>query len=94
MTGDAAGVGGSAPHDDPPAPPGDSSAPPGDPVPPRGDPATPGGGAVAPSDEPGPGGPFPGWGALYTTVVVWAGLWILFLYLLTVTLNLPVGGGP
>ena len=39
-----------------------------------------------PDDEP-PGGPFRSWGALYATVIVWAVGLILFLWVLTVTLQ-------
>lgn len=42
-----------------------------------------------PEGEP-PGGPFGTWASLYATVAAWAVLWILLLWFLTVTLNVPV----
>ncbi len=38
-------------------------------------------------EEEGPGGPFPSWGALYATVIVWFLVTVAFLVVFTRTLN-------
>lgn len=48
--------------------------------------------SAAPPDDSGPVGPFPSWGALYATVVVYAVGVIVLLYLFTVFLDVAPTG--
>lgn len=40
-------------------------------------------------DETGPVGPFPSWGALYATVIAWALIVVVLLWLFGSVLNVP-----
>jgi len=57
-----------------------------------GDGAYPGGGEGVPDGEEGPVGPFPSWGWVYGTVLVYGAAVILGLWILTRALD--PGGGP